>query len=190
MSTVTESARVQQVVDEMARTIGLQPPRVRVCDTKECASVGKNPRRELTLHADPKLSCAPLSVLRKMLAHELAHVWCRHPTSQRRTIGLIFAAAFGIWLAALIWGCPVDRLRHLVLDLSLIALGCCAIAVALLIRAARSRAYEREADRTAVDLFGIGVDDEVANWMQANGFCDDQTFVFLRTGSGEERNRN
>ncbi len=183
MITVTDHdhARVQQVVDEMARTIGLQPPRVRVCDTKACASVGKKPRRELTLHVDPKLARAPLSVLRKMLADELAHLWCRHPTRQRRTVGLIFAAAIAIWLAALIWTCALDHLRDLVLDLSLIALGSCAAVIAIPVWHARSRAYEREADRAAVDLFGIGVDEEVANWMQANGFCDDQTHGLLRT---------
>lgn len=172
MVTVTDEdrARVQEVVDEMARSVGLEPPCVRVRKTKGCARVREEPRGRVAVEADPKLARAPLGVLRKMLAHEL-HVWCGHATRQRciSTGGVLYADRIlprnDYWLR-------LDRPPDLVPDLVILALALCMLVMGMTAWTAPSCAHEWEADRAAVDLFGIGLDDELADWMQTNGFGD------------------
>jgi Zn-dependent protease with chaperone function len=115
-----------------------------------------------------------------MLAHELAHVWCGHATRQRRISAMPFFTAIAIWLATLIW-LQLDQPPERVPDIVIVTLALCVLVMGMAASTAPSRAHEWEADRAAVDLFGIGLDDELAAWMQVNGFGDGRTPEFIHT---------
>ena len=171
-----ERYQVLADVEAMRRCVGLDAVEVRLEPTySQCASVRASRGSEGTrMTMSWRLAKAPVSVRRKVIAHEFGHVLngdthMKAMSDLRAGVGA--GALLGVAVIAVVEELSVGGMRHGLLGaggpmVTLLMLG----VLAWYHRPLRRR--ELAADRTSWDHFGCGYDREVATWMRRNWYVD------------------